>query len=208
MTAAASVPVLHAVRLLGFADTAAVAIRARLPMAAATAALTEAQAHGWVEWTEFADLGGWSLTVAGRAEGERLLAAERQQAGCEDELHAVHTDFLPLNARLLRACTDWQVRPGAGGDLAVNDHSDLRWDGQVLDELAALSRGLVPLVERLAAVLPRFGGYDLRFERAVQRARAGERDWVEGSDVDSCHRVWFELHEDLIATLGIERGGS
>jgi hypothetical protein len=26
-----------------------------------------------------------------------------------------------------------------------------------------------------------------------------------GTGVDSCHRVWFELHEDLVATLGIDR---
>jgi hypothetical protein len=24
--------------------------------------------------------------------------------------------------------------------------------------------------------------------------------------VDSCHTVWMELHEDLMATLGIQRG--
>jgi hypothetical protein len=28
---------------------------------------------------------------------------------------------------------------------------------------------------------------------------------VDRTDVDSCHRVWFELHEDLVATLGIDR---
>jgi hypothetical protein len=27
---------------------------------------------------------------------------------------------------------------------------------------------------------------------------------VDRTDVDSCHRVWFELHEDLVATLGID----
>lgn len=46
--------------------------------------------------------------------------------------------------------------------------------------------------------------------RAVRRravhAEAGERAFVDRTDVDSCHRVWFELHEDLIATLGIDRG--
>jgi hypothetical protein len=25
---------------------------------------------------------------------------------------------------------------------------------------------------------------------------------------DSCHTVWMELHEDLLATLGLERGTS
>lgn len=54
-------------------------------------------------------------------------------------------------------------------------------------------------------VLTRFRGYDARFAAALARARAGESAWVDRSDVDSCHRVWFELHEDLIATLGLDR---
>jgi hypothetical protein len=29
---------------------------------------------------------------------------------------------------------------------------------------------------------------------------------VTGVGIDSCHTVWFELHEDLLATLNIERG--
>jgi len=201
-------PVLHAVRLLGFADTAAVAIRARLPVPEAAAALADDEARGWVQHTNFADLHGWSLTDAGRTEGERILALERQRADGDRELNAAHTAFLPLNARLLRACTDWQIRPTATDPLAVNDHTDPTWDGRVLDELEALSHDLVHLVGRLAAVLPRFTGYDQRFRSALQRAQAGERDWVDRSDVDSCHRVWFELHEDLVATLGIDRGGT
>jgi hypothetical protein len=35
---------------------------------------------------------------------------------------------------------------------------------------------------------------------------AGDRPWVDGSDRDSCHTVWFQLHEDLLATLGLRRG--
>jgi len=202
------VPVLHAVRLLGFADTPEVAIRARLPVAQTASALADAQTRGWVQHTGFADLHGWSLTDAGRTEGERLLRLERQRAGCDGELHAIHTEFLPLNARLLRACTDWQLRPIPEDAFAVNDHTDPVWDARVLAELDALSEELTTLVRSLAAVLPRFAGYAERFRSALRRAQAGERDWVDRSDVDSCHRVWFELHEDLIATLGIDRGGA
>ena len=32
-----------------------------------------------------------------------------------------------------------------------------------------------------------------------------EPAWITGMDRDSCHRVWFELHEDLIATPGLVR---
>ncbi|MEK8226978.1 hypothetical protein NKG05_14185 [Oerskovia sp. M15] len=49
-----------------------------------------------------------------------------------------------------------------------------------------------------------------RIRRALHRGaptRPGrEGGWVDRTDVDSCHRVWFELHEDLVATLGIDRG--
>jgi hypothetical protein len=28
---------------------------------------------------------------------------------------------------------------------------------------------------------------------------------VTGVGIDSCHSVWMELHEDLLATLGMQR---
>jgi hypothetical protein len=28
----------------------------------------------------------------------------------------------------------------------------------------------------------------------------------DGVGEDSCHLVWIQLHEDLLATLGLERG--
>ena len=35
---------------------------------------------------------------------------------------------------------------------------------------------------------------------------AGDTDWFTKPMIPSYHTVWFELHEDLLATLGIERG--
>jgi hypothetical protein len=198
--------VLHAVRILGFGDTATVARRYWTDVARTEEALLDAEARGWVAHATFADLGGWSLTHAGRAENERLLAAELTGVGGVDELGDVYRQFLPLNDRLQRACTDWQLRPTATDRLAVNDHTDPEWDGGVLDELTGVEHGLAPIAAGLGAVLNGFGGYDARFSAAIGRARAGEVGWVDRTDVDSCHRVWFELHEDLIATLGIDRG--
>jgi hypothetical protein len=197
--------VLHAVRILGFADTAAIARRFDLDPVLAHESLQDAEAYGWVQRAAFADLRGWSLTERGRREGERVLAAELGLVDGEAEVRSVYGDFLPLNVQLLRACTDWQLRPASGDRLASNDHSDSGWDGRVLDELAQVGRGVGPLVERLGAVLLRLRGYDERFDAALRRARAGDPGWVDRTDVDSCHRVWFELHEDLIATLGISR---
>lgn len=197
--------VLHSVRIQGFADSPTIARRFALDPADVEDRLLDAEAHGWVTHSAFAGAEGWSLTDRGRAENERQLAAELSRTGRTADLHEIHRDFLPLNAVLLQACTDWQLRPVAGVRLAPNDHADPAWDVRVLDTLADLDQSLPPLVGRLADVLARFNGYDTRFSAALTRVRAGEHDWLDRTDVDSCHRVWFELHEDLVATLGIDR---
>lgn len=198
--------VLHAVRLRGMAGNAAVAHRFGLDPAAAEELLLDAEAYGWVTWSEFAGVGGWSLTGRGRAENERRLAAELADVpGGAAAVRRVHDAFLPLNARLRKACTDWQIRPAPGAPLAANAHDDPEWDSLIVCELAGLAGELAPLAAELAGVLDRFGGYDVRFSSAVDRAGAGDPSWVDGTGVDSCHTVWFELHEDLIASLGIER---
>ncbi|GLW11372.1 hypothetical protein Misp01_65000 [Microtetraspora sp. NBRC 13810] len=196
---------LHAVRMLGFADTPVIARRFGLDAAQTEELLLDAEARGWAGYAAFAGTAGWSLTETGRAENERQLAAELARVGGADEVRDVYREFLPLNALLLRACTDWQLRPTAGDRLAANDHRDPAWDARVLDELAGISRALTPLADRLGGVLTRFRGYDTRFTAALARAQAGEGAWVDRTDADSCHSVWFQLHEDLIATLGLDR---
>ncbi len=193
--------VLHAVRLLGFADTQAIARRFELQ--GVEDDLKDAEARGWATYSSFAGTSGWSLTEAGRTENERLLKAELTDV---DAIRKVHADFLPLNTLLQQACTDWQLRPTDGDPLAANDHSDVAWDAGVLHELKVIDGALGGINQRLTQVLPRFSGYDRRFSHALARATAGETAWVDRSDVDSCHRVWFELHEDLLATLNLHRG--
>lgn len=199
--------VLHAVRISGFADSPAIARRFRLDPARTAESLSTAEASGWVARAAFADLEGWHLTETGRAENERQLAVELASTGAAEQIRGAYRDFLPLNGRLQQACTDWQLRRAPRGRFVTNDHTDTAWDDTVLDELTAIERALAPLAGRLADILARFGGYHTRFAWALYLARAGECEWVEGTHVDSCHRVWFELHEDLIATLGIDRGG-
>ncbi|MFC9692663.1 transcriptional regulator [Kribbella sp. NPDC056951] len=181
--------VLHAVRVLGVGDDTAVAERFQLDVALAKELLLDYQAYGWVSWSEFAGVGGWSLTERGRAENERQLAAELGPHRAS--VQAAYDDFLPLNGRLQAACTNWQLKPTPDDPLAYNDHTDAIWDQSVLNELTAIGQELTPLEARLTAVLDRFAGYDTRY------ASAGE--------VEERHRVWFELHEDLIATLGVRR---
>ncbi len=200
-----SLLVLHGVRLLGLADNAAIAERAGVGHEETIEILHDAEQHGWVQYNSFAGLEGWSLTEEGRIENERQLADERSSADPGDAIVAVYRDFLPINARFVRACTDWQVKPTSEDRLAPNDHTDPAWDARILDELAALSAALTPLIERLAGVLTRFAGCDARFDAALRRAQVGQNGWVDRTDIDSCHRVWFQLHEDLVATLGIDR---
>ena len=197
--------VLHAVRVIGFASGAVIAERAGTSHGEALRVLSRAERAGWVQHVAFAGLEGWSLTDVGKAENERRLAAEREEADPDGVIAAVYRDFLPLNARLLKAVTEWQIKPTAADQFARNDHIDPGWDERILNELALLSNELVPLTERLSAVLARFDGYATRYETALRKARNGHHDWVDKTDKDSCHRVWFQLHEDLIATLGIDR---
>jgi hypothetical protein len=182
--------VLHAVRLKGFADTAAVAARFGLDPDRTGEDLLDAQAYGWVTRSAFADLAGWSLTERGYRHNETQLRDELERTGARETVAGVHERFRPLNGRASRVFTAWQLDPGSvaatGSQLA-----------DLAGELRALERDL-------AARLGRFAGYHDRFAAAL--ARAGQDPaWITGVDVDSCHRVWFEFHEDLIATLGVSR---
>lgn len=196
---------LHSVRLNGFADVDAVADRFQLDTTETDSALRDFEEGGWIQHAAFADLSGWSLTDLGKSENERQLAAELDDVDARELLVRIYRQFLPANARLLEACTDWQVRPTATDALAGNDHHDPHWDAGVLGELSSLDRFLRPMIDQLSDALGRFRGYHARFTIALERARSGVHDWVDRTDIDSCHTVWFQLHEDLIATLGLNR---
>ena len=57
----------------------------------------------------------------------------------------------------------------------------------------------------MASLLDRFSGYSPRLSAARRRVVAGEHEWLTRPTIDSYHTVWFELHEDLLATLGRTR---
>ena len=183
---------LHAVRLLGFAPTGTVAARFRLDEGEVADRLEDARSAGLATWSEFIDLSGWSLTVAGRAADEDALAAELDAAGARPLLERAHAAFEPLNAVVTSALTAAQLDPGTVLDEPVRR------------DLAAAADGWGALESHLADVLPRLGGYRARFLTALFRAD-DDPTWLAGTSVDSCHRVWFELHEDLLSTLGLPR---
>jgi hypothetical protein len=197
---------LHAIRLKGMADDAEVAARFGLDLTLARELLLDFQAFGWITRVEFVGTAGWTLTESGRSENERQLAHELAATNSNSSIHDAYLSFLPHNDRLLRACTDWQLRPSGADPLAVNEHTDNEWDQRVLTTLSALREEIRTICQELGHRLARFRGYDDRFTAALARVEQGELTWVARPRVDSCHTVWMELHEDLIATLGIRRG--
>lgn len=186
----------HAVRLKGFADTDVVAARFGLDVDITGEALLDDQARGWVTRSTFAGLAGWSLSEAGRRHNQADLRDELDLAGARNDVRAVHEAFLPLNGHAVRVFTAWQLARGTGPvDIGPVD---------VYAELHDLARGLDGPERMLTARLARFAGYHHRFQVALERA-VDDPGWITGTGIDSCHSVWFELHEDLTATLGVAR---
>jgi hypothetical protein len=198
--------VLHAVRVLGMADGPAVARRFGLDPAVTEELLLDFQASGWIQCVSFADILGWALTDAGRAEDMRRLSTELDQTGARPTVATAYAHFDKLNKRFLKVITNWQIRPSQVDAMARNDHGDQAWDDRVLGALGQLDHSLRPLCANLLDALDRFDGYADRFSAALDRAVQGDGSWVAGIGIDSCHTGWFQLHEDLLATLNIERG--
>ena len=198
--------VLHGLRLKSFAPAEVVAEIAGLPVDAVISRLEGFRDKEWARYREGV-LTGWMLTAAGRAEGERLLADEVDGLGARAEIEAAYRRFLLLNQALLQVCTDWQLRPVEGMDEPVmNDHSDEGYDQDVVAALRSLDAEVQPICDDLASIVDRFGGYSSRLTAALDKIAAGDPDWFTKPTIDSYHTVWFELHENLLATLGIERG--
>jgi hypothetical protein len=148
---------------------------------------------------------GWTLTAKGRAEDEGRAAAELDAAHARAVVTSGYRRFAQLNPEVLALCTQWQLRDTPEG-ATINDHGDAAYDGTVVSHLTRVHAGAVPICESLADALERFGTYRPRLTAALVRVGRGEHDWFARPTVDSYHSVWFELHENLLATLGIERG--
>jgi hypothetical protein len=195
--------VLHALRCVGSTGLTRVASFTGLAESEVESELIDLAVAGLV--THERGFGGWSLTDSGRAADAAGTEAELESAGGRPALSGAFDEFLVLNPELLDLCTAWQMR-SADGVTTVNDHSDPGYDARVLALFDGLHERAVVVIAALAAVVPRFARYEPRLTSALSRARAGELERLADS-VDSFHTVWAELHEDLLATLGIARWG-
>jgi hypothetical protein len=196
--------VLHGLRLKGFAAEMVVARFSGLAPVDVDDHLAKLAADGHVRHRD-GRITGWSLTPSGRARHAEHAAADMATAGCRDVVAAAYQQFLEVNQPFLAVCTDWQLRAGPGGDQAVNDHLDPAYDAAVIGRLRDIDAAVQPVCARLSQVMHRFSGYGPRLAEALAKVQAGELDWFTGALIESYHTLWFELHEDLLATLGIER---
>ncbi|WP_432558586.1 hypothetical protein [Granulicoccus sp. GXG6511] len=194
--------VLHTLRCIGASSAGRIADRARLSEGEAESVLIDLGARGLVTKSS-GPFGGWSITPAGRSADDAAVTAELAATGCRAGVEAAFGRFSGLNEVALEACTDFQMRM-VDGVRRVNDHTDRRHDTRVLRQLASVERRGQEVCNDLEAVLDRFEGYGDRLSDAMQRALAGEWEFVVDHP-DSFHNVWFQLHEDLLVTLGRPR---
>ncbi len=195
--------VIHGIRLGGLSPVESIVARSGMGRTDVDGVLVTIGDSGWATLRS-GRMPGWMLTKEGRLEGERLLAEELDATGRRQELVVAYDEFLPHNREFLALCTDWQLCD-VDGAAVVNDHEDAEHDRRVISRLELLHAQLSELLDRMASVLPRLSAYAPRFSEALQHVHHGELEWFTKPIINSYHTVWFELHEDLLATLGIER---
>ena len=194
-------PLLMALRVQGVAPAERVAAAMDRHSEATTARLAALCADELaVERT--GRVAGYSLTKDGSEALSRLLGAEGLCA--HDALTECYERFLGLNKRVLEVSSDWQVRRDGRVEVA-NDHSDPDYDGCVIDQLAELHDAARVCLSKITACAPRFAPYKARLDRCVERLFEGDRSAFTLPLAESYHTVWFELHQDLLLTLGLER---
>lgn len=194
--------VLHTLRCGGSAGLARLATATGLGESDVESELIDLAVAGLV--THMAgDFGGWSLSDTGRVVDAERITDELESAGARAAVTAAFDGFLVLNPELLDLCTAWQLR-SIDGVMTANDHGDPSYDARVLARFAEFDQRAAVVGAELSSALPRFGRYRTRLTEALDRAASGALEYVADSTA-SYHTVWAELHEDLLATLGIPR---
>jgi hypothetical protein len=131
-----------------------------------------------------------ALTPPGHVRDRELVAAELSDDGRERLGGLYEGSFLPVNVEFKRLCAEWQT---AGESF------------ELLEQMVGVHERIEAFLAAAAALVPRLGRYSERLGEAFERVQDGDGDALVGPIGDSFHNVWFELHEDLIATLGRSR---
>jgi hypothetical protein len=138
---------------------------------------------------------GVVLTIAGH-ERHAVLMGEHRERLSVSRLLGVYKAFSRVNARVEDACVTWQLSPRSNEGASVATR-----------ELTTCVDELRPALVEAGVLAPHLQRYLDRLQFALSRTMVDHR-YLTSPHVDSFHGVWFELHEDLLATLGIERDDS
>ena len=196
--------ILHTLRVKGLTPLAVVSAQTGLPATQADQVLRRLAARGLVTIRE-GRMAGAVLTPAGKQAHAEQLAQDAGTRGAAAALAAAYEEFLPVNAEFKRVCQSWQMRP----DGQPNDHADAGYDAGVISRLAGIhQRLLASVLEPLEQALPRFAAYPVRLSGALGRVRGGDATAFARPMADSYHDIWMELHQDLLLSMGCERGAA
>ncbi|MEX0874423.1 MAG: MarR family transcriptional regulator [Actinomycetota bacterium] len=194
---------LMALRVQGIASPVRASVASGDELSAVTARLTELVSEEVVTERSGRHV-GFTLTNKGAELLGQLLSEEGLRAN--ERLQHCYNRFLMVNESVLQACSDWQVRRDSGMNIP-NDHSDPSYDHAVIDALVELHGRTKRFLKQMAACSARFLLYEARLDDCVERLLCGDRTAFNALLVESYHTVWFELHQDLMLTLGLEREG-
>jgi hypothetical protein len=188
--------VLMAVRIKGRATPAALAMATGMTEDDVRAAVRAARERGLLQAASGSHAGAAAPdeVVALAPDGLHALGALLAAEPCDrGALARAYDGFLTTDTALKDAITAWQLASGEaerGGRGAA---------------LRAAGAEATAVAERLAALAPRYASYARRLGAALAALRAGDERYAASPRVDSLHQVWFELHQDLLLTLGRER---
>lgn len=197
----ADLPTLMALRVQGVAKPDRLAAALGVSATDATERARSLVEKGLAE-KSFGSVRGWSLTDAGHEALEVDLSEEGKRS--DAALIPLYRRFLEQNPAVLRAASDWQVRRYGGAEIS-NDHSDLAYDESVIRRLRQTHDRASGTLRELGKHLPRLLPYRNRLHSCIERLQSGDQRALTGLLEESYHTVWYELHQDLLLTLGLER---
>lgn len=180
---------LHTIKIRGFATPEQIAESSGEDASALASQLEVLTERGEVKYKS-GRITGYMLTAPGRARLTELRAAAVTPADV-DALTPAYEAFLAPNAAFKQLTTDSQ--------LGKVDHPAL------VSRLEDVHQQVTVVVSTATGVLPRYGHYQMRLDRALSRFTGGDASALAKPMSGSYHDIWMELHEDLLAVLGQER---
>ncbi len=148
--------------------------------------------------------GRYLLTPLARVALESDYSRRHADVRADEGFMDAYEAFEVINVQLKSIITDWQTVE-VGGQQVANDHSDRAYDDKLIDRLGDCHERADPILSRLAAGVPRLDYYRRALLEALEKAEDGAIQWVSDTRIESYHTLWFELHEELLRTVGRTR---